>query len=98
LASKRQNVARPPRAYRIELKPSAARELAALEQKDRVRVAKKISALAANPRPPRAEKLTGADDVWRVRVGDYRIVYALHDAVLLVLVVRVGHRRDVYRQ
>lgn len=97
MASKRPP-ARPPRVYRIKLKPAAVRDLAALEQRHRIRVGKRIDTLAANPRPPGAEKLKGADDLWRVRVGDYRIVYAIQDAALLVLVVRLGHRRDVYRQ
>ena len=98
MVSRRLPATRPARAYRIEFKPAAVRELAALDQRDRVRVAKRIDSLAANPRRRGAEKLKGADDIWRVRAGDYRIVYAIQDAVLLVLVVRVGHRRDVYRQ
>ena len=53
--------------------------------------------LGENPRPPGAVKLAGPDNFWRVRVGDYRIVYLIQDAVLLVLVVKVGHRREIYR-
>ncbi|MCK6555068.1 type II toxin-antitoxin system RelE/ParE family toxin [Candidatus Binatia bacterium] len=82
----------------MELKPAAARDLAALATRDRVRVSKRIDALAANPRPPGVEKLKGAENLWRVRVGDYRIVYTIQDNALLVLVVRVRHRRDAYRQ
>lgn len=62
--------------------------------KDRVRAA--IDALADDPRPPGAVKLAGRDD-YRVRVGDYRLVYAIHDSDRLVLVARIAHRRDVYR-
>ena len=98
MVSRRPSPARPSRAYRIELKPAAVRELAALDRRDRGRVGKRIESLAANPRGRGTEKLKGADDLWRVRAGDYRIVYAIQDTVLLVLVVRVGHRRDVYRQ
>ena len=87
-----------PRVYRIELKPAAARELAALAARDRGRVSKRIDALAANPRPPGVEKLKGAENLWRVRAGDYPIVYTIQDNALLVLVLRVRHRRDVYRQ
>lgn len=62
----------------------------------RLRVA--IDGLAENPRPPGCVKLQGGDELFRVRVGDYRIVYQIQDAVLVVLVVQVGHRREIYRQ
>jgi hypothetical protein len=55
------------------------------------------AALGDNPRPPGCVKLAGADDLWRIRVGQYRVVYAIREAELLVLVARVAHRRDVYR-
>lgn len=84
--------------YRIELKPSAERQLAGLQRRDRVRVARKIGSLATNPRLRGVEKLSGADDIWRVRVGDYRIIYTILDDALIVLVVRIGHRRDVNRR
>lgn len=87
----------PPRIYRVELKPTAERDLAALQHKDRVRVAKKIDALAKNPRPSGVEKLRGENDLWRVRVGNYRIIYTIRDDLILVLVVRIGNRREVYR-
>lgn len=53
--------------------------------------------LEANPRPPGAKKLRGESDLWRVRVGDYRILYSIEEARLVVLVVKIGHRREVYR-
>jgi len=71
--------------------------LAALQRRDRVRVARKIDSLAGDPRPAGVEKPRGAEDLWRVRVGDDRIIYTIRDEVLLVLVVRIGHRREVYR-
>ena len=83
--------------YRIELRPSAVRELEKLDNRERQRVGRKISELAHNPRPSGAKKLQGEGGWWRVRVGDYRIIYAIEDARLVVLVVRVGHRREVYR-
>ncbi len=86
-----------PIRYRIELKPSAVRDLADLEKRDRTRVARKIDALALNPCPPGAEKLKGTEALWRIRAGDYRIIYTIRNEILLVLVVRVGHRREVYR-
>ena len=60
------------------------------------RVERAISDLPLNPRPLRSRKLSGATDLWRIRVGDYRLVYRVRDEVLLVLVVAVGHRKDVY--
>jgi mRNA interferase RelE/StbE len=62
----------------------------------RVRVARKIDALAQEPRPRGVERLKGEENLWRVRAGDFRIIYTIRDEVLLVLVVRVGHRREVY--
>ena len=62
------------------------------------RIGKKIDSLAENPRPPGVEKLSGREDSYRVRVGDYRIIYRIHDKVLLIVIVEVGHRREVYRR
>ncbi len=56
-----------------------------------------MDGLAVNPRPKGVKKLSGLDDLYRIRVGDYRIVYQIHDDRLIVLVVRIGHRKDVYR-
>ena len=83
--------------YEIRFKPSAAREFAKLARDARQRIAPKLDALAANPRPPGAEKLTGVS-AWRIRVGDHRIVYAIEHDVLIVLVLHVGNRRDVYKR
>lgn len=85
-------------AYRIELAPSAARELRKLDPAARRRVQAVVELLADDPRPPSATRLVGGSGEWRVRTGDHRVVYAIEDDVLLVLVVRVGHRRDVYRR
>lgn len=84
--------------YRVELTPSAARQLRKLDPRDRVRVAAAIDLLASTPRPPNARKLVGIDDAWRVRTGDFRIVYEIDDGVLRILVLAVGHRRDIYRR
>ena len=67
-----------------------------LEPAIRRRLARRIDRLAQDPRAD-AVKLRGTEDVWRARVGDYRILYQVHDDRLLILVIRVGHRRDVYR-
>ncbi len=84
-------------SYRLEIKRSAARELGDLPAKDRGRVIARIQALAEDPRPPGAERLSGQER-YRVRQGDYRILYEVHDQVLMIVVVKVGNRRDVYRQ
>ena len=86
-----------PQGYRIEIKTSAAKEIRAIGRKgDRQRVVGRIEALAIDPRPPGCTKLSGKE-AYRVRQGAYRIVYTVADDVLVVEVVNVGHRRDVYR-
>ncbi len=84
--------------YRIEAAPSARRDMKRLVGPVRRRVADAIDALAETPRPAGVKKLAGRGDLYRVRVGDYRIVYRIEDDRLVVLVIRVGHRRDVYRR
>jgi len=83
--------------HRIELSPSAVRQLKKLDIAARRRIQAAIETLAGEPRPAGAKKLVGGGGEWRVRTGDYRIVYEIHDGVLLVLVVAVGHRREIYR-
>ncbi|MCC6212595.1 MAG: type II toxin-antitoxin system RelE/ParE family toxin [Burkholderiales bacterium] len=84
-------------AYRLVAKASAAKELAAVEPtKLRQRLAAAIGNLAENPRPPGCEKLAGAADAYRIRQGDYRAVYTVDDRAHVVLLVKVGHRREVY--
>ncbi len=78
------------------MKPSAVRELETLPKKDRVRVVARIQKLSAEPRPPGSEKLSG-HELYRLRQGDYRVVYSIEDADLIVLVVKIGHRKEVYR-
>ncbi|MDA8121838.1 MAG: type II toxin-antitoxin system RelE/ParE family toxin [Deltaproteobacteria bacterium] len=82
-------------SYRLSIKQSAAKEIEALPKNDRIRVLKRIKGLSENPRPPVCEKLSGHDK-YRVRQGDYRIVYSVSDEELIVLVVKVAHRREVY--
>lgn len=81
--------------YRIELRPAAVRALRKIDRQDARRIQGAIALLAQDPRPPGAKALRGRPAL-RVRVGDHRIVYAVHDDVLLVVVVTLGHRRDVY--
>jgi mRNA interferase RelE/StbE len=84
--------------YKLSIKRSAARELEAVAQKgDRQRLVTRIEALGSNPRPPGCEKLAGSADRYRVRQGDYRVVYSVDDARRVLLIVKIGHRREVYR-
>ena len=84
--------------YTITIKPSAKRSLAKLPKDVGERIARAIDGLAFQPRPSGCKKLEAADRLWRIRAGDYRIVYEIRDDVLLVLVIRIGHRRDIYRK
>jgi mRNA interferase RelE/StbE len=84
--------------YRIQVAPTAVRQLRTLDPAARRRVQAAIELLADQPRPSGAKKLAGGDGEWRVRTGDHRIVYEIRDEVLLVLVVAVGHRRDIYQR
>jgi mRNA interferase RelE/StbE len=83
-------------SYRVGIKPSAVKELEALPPKDRRRVASRIQLLAGNPRPKGYEKLSG-QELYRIRQGSYRILYTVEDAEPIIIVIRVGHRREVYR-
>ena len=83
-------------SYRLLIKPSAAKELESLPTKDRRRVVQRVRALAEDPRPPGAEKLKGIE-LYRVRQGDYRVLYEIADAEHASTVIKVGNRRDVYR-
>jgi mRNA interferase RelE/StbE len=83
--------------YDLLIKPSAVKEIERISRKkDRQKVVSRIQALADDPRPPGTEKLA-QQDRYRVRQGGYRIIYAVDDQAKTVLVVKVGHRRDVYR-
>lgn len=83
-------------SYRIDLTTAAARQLRKLPRPARERVLQLVESLADDPRPHGARKLVGEEYAWRIRSGDYRIVYEIFDNELTVTVVRAGHRRDVY--
>lgn len=83
--------------YEVRLARRAERSLASLQRRDQQRIRAALDLLADNPRPPNCVAMQGEDSVYRVRVGDYRIVYEVLDTVLLIHVVRIGHRREVYR-
>ncbi len=84
--------------YEVRLAPAAVRQLRKLDPPGRRRVQAAIDLLAEDPRPPGARQLVGGAGEWRVRTGDFRIIYDIRDGELLVLIVKVGHRRDVYER
>ncbi len=81
--------------YRVEISRRAAKAVTGLDKPIRRNILAAIDALSGNPRPAGCKKLAG--QAWRIRVGDYRILYEIHDQVLLVIVVDIGHRREIYR-
>lgn len=83
--------------YRVQILPSALKQLEKLPRAQRDRLRRRIRELGNEPRPRGSIKLEGEDDSYRIRVGEYRVIYAIRDDELIVLVLRVGHRRDVYR-
>jgi mRNA interferase RelE/StbE len=82
--------------YFLEIKRSAQKELDALDDALFARIDPKILALAGNPRPSGCKKLKGYADHWRLRVGDYRVIYIIDDSTRKILITRIAHRRDVY--
>ena len=83
--------------YRVIVKPSADKALRKLPLKAQSRLVAAMRALAANPRPVGVVKMHGAGSQWRIRVGDYRLVYEIHDREITLYVLAIGHRREVYR-
>jgi mRNA interferase RelE/StbE len=83
--------------YKVFFKSSADRQLRKLPEAMQRRVVVEVEALAHNPRPRGVVKLAGHENLWRIRVGDHRVVYEIHDDRLVVLVLRLAHRKDVYR-
>ncbi|HKI98120.1 MAG TPA: type II toxin-antitoxin system RelE/ParE family toxin [bacterium] len=84
-------------SYRLEMRPRARRTLGGLPKDDARRVDSAILSLADEPRPDGSRKLRGAGDLYRIRVGSYRVVYEIDDSIRIVVISRIGHRRDVYR-
>jgi mRNA interferase RelE/StbE len=83
--------------YRVLLERSAEKDLSRLSSETHGRVIRAIQGLAANPRPAGCRKLAGGKNDWRIRVGDYRIIYEIADEIRIVRINRVRHRREVYR-
>ncbi len=87
-----------PERYRIHIRKRAVKALSALPTTDKIRIRNAIDKLADDPRPPGVRKLADKHQLYRLRIGYYRIIYQINDQELLVLVVNVGHRRDIYRR
>ncbi len=85
-------------SYRIEWKKSARKELKKLDKPIIPRILKLVETLAQDPYPPGSRKIIGARKTFRIRSGDYRIVYSVYEDVLIVQIIRVGHRKEVYRK
>lgn len=83
--------------YAIEFTPTAVKDLKALPKAILKKIDARIASLANNPQPGDVKKLQGSDDLYRIRVGDYRIVYTIEDGKLIIVVVRIGHRKEIYR-
>jgi mRNA interferase RelE/StbE len=90
-------VSQPWPSYTVRYDPRAAKELAKLDRPVARRIASAVEDLGDQPRPQGARPLVGYPGLWRVRIGDYRVVYAIKDAELVVLALRIAHRSDVYR-
>jgi mRNA interferase RelE/StbE len=83
--------------YRVQLERGAEKDLSRLTSEIHSRVIAAIQALATSPRPPGCRKLAGSKNDWRIRVGDYRVVYEIADQIRVVRIHRIRHRREVYR-
>ncbi len=83
--------------YKIEIKRSAEKEIASINRKDRLRIIERLQSLSDDPRPSGVKKLSG-EGKYRIRQGNYRILYQIYDEVIIIVVVRVAHRREVYRE
>ena len=84
--------------YTVQLAPAAKRQLRKLDRSIQERVVRRLEKLEKDPRPPGVEKMEGDESTYRIRMGEYRIVYEIRDKVLVVLVLKVGHRREIYRR
>ena len=83
--------------YDLEISRTAEKQLRKLPAEERRRVARAMLALGEEPHPPGARKLSGYDDVFRIRVGVYRIIYSVSGRSLVIIILKIGHRKDVYR-
>jgi mRNA interferase RelE/StbE len=83
--------------YKIEISASAERQLKKIRREDTVRILRSISLLANDPRPIGCRKMSGYDDVYRIRVGNYRVIYEIDGKQITIVILKIGHRKEVYR-
>lgn len=83
--------------YRLQYKSSVKKELRKLSRTDRITIVHKIKLLKKEPRPEGSAKLKGSRDLFRIRHGDYRIIYQIQNNVLIIIIIRIGHRREIYK-
>jgi mRNA interferase RelE/StbE len=83
--------------YRIEVSATAERQLKKIRREDKIRILRSISLLAGEPRPAGCRKLSGYNDIFRIRVGNYRVIYEIDGKRIVVVILKIGHRREVYR-
>lgn len=84
-------------SYRIEWRPSTKKDLKKITKSEIPKIIQAVEALTEEPRPNGSTKLSGSEFTYRIRIGNYRVIYEIHDDVVLIEVVKVGHRKDVYR-
>jgi mRNA interferase RelE/StbE len=84
-------------SFRIEVSATAEKQIRKLPRDDQIRVLRAVRPLATEPNPPGSRKVRGYDDVFRIRVGTYRILYRVHGKRLLIIILKIGHRREIYR-
>ncbi len=83
--------------YTVQLRPSAFKSFKNLPRKEQIRIAAAIESLAEDPRPAGVKKLAAEEDIWRIRIGQYRVIYQIEQGKLLILVLKIRHRKEVYR-
>jgi mRNA interferase RelE/StbE len=83
--------------FALVIEPKPRKALEKLDQRSQARIFSAMKLLAANPRPSKAIQMVGFESLWRIRVGDFRVIYTVRDQELVILVVSIGHRKDVYR-
>jgi mRNA interferase RelE/StbE len=83
--------------YRIEVSTTAEQQLKKIRREDKVRILRSISLLANEPRPGGCRKMSGYNDIYRIRVGNYRVIYQIDAKRIIVVILKIGHRREVYR-
>ena len=83
--------------YKIEVSASAERQLKKIRREDKIRILRSISLLAGDPRPVGCRKISGYDDIYRIRIGNYRVIYEIDGKRIVIVILKIGHRREVYR-